>query len=219
MENSSTSHTPTIVSNTSDKRSKTLNHMQAEVTIALSALDRLYQENISSYANELHTYTHKIEKLQSRLAVLLKEKEPHTNTLQIHQKDVDYTLRLLERLTEEWTQKSLVITALESELSQLDHSTKERKQILKVRNKTLENLALEIENVELSLLEYELQKQNILLHMEPIEREIKTLEQSIKNLESEKRYIESAYLHQLSPSLQSSNHTPIDNTKRISTKH
>jgi hypothetical protein len=55
--------------------------------------------------------------------------------------------------------------------------------------------------------------------MEPMEREIKTLEQSIKDLESEKRYIESAYLHQLSPTSASSNHTLIDKTNVIHTKH
>ena len=219
MANSSTSHTPVVVQKTSTKKSNTSDQVKAEVTMALSTLDRLYKENISSYADELHAYTHKIEKLQSRLAVLLKEKEPHAATLETYQKDIDYTLRLLERLTEEWTQKSLVITALESELSQLDHSTEEREQILKARNETLKNLAFEIEDVELLLLEHELQKQNILLFMEPMEREIRTLEQSIKDLESEKRYIESAYLHQLSPSSASSNHAAlIDKTNVINTK-
>ena len=212
MANSSTPNTPAVVQKTSPKKNNTSDQVKAEVTMALSTLDRLYKENISAYANELHTCTHKIEKLQTRLEVLLKEKEPHTATLQTHQKDIDYTLRLLERLSEEWTQKSLVITELESELSQLDHSSKERKQILKARNETLENLALEIEDVELLLLEHELQKQNMLIFMDPMEREIKTLEQSIKDLESKKRYIESTYLHQISPSSQSSNHALTDKT-------
>jgi chromosome segregation ATPase len=219
MANSSTPHTPAVVQKISTKKSNRSDQVKAEVTMALSTLDRLYKENISSYANELHACTHKIEKLQSRLALLLKEKEPHTATLQTYEKDIDYTLRLLERLTEVWSQKSLVIRELESELSQLNHSPKEREQILKSRNETLENLAIEIEDVELSLLEHELQKQNILLLMEPMEREIKTLEQSIKDLESEKRYIESAYLHQISPTSTSSNHTLIDKTNVINTKH
>jgi len=210
MSDTSTQNKLTVLENTSIAQSNTSHQLKAEVTMALSALDSLYKENISAYANEIHAYTHKIEKLQSRLEVLLKEKEPHTATLQTHQHDTDYTLRSLEKLTEEWTQQSLVITALENELKQLDHSPKEREQILKARNETLKSLTLEIENIELLLLEHELQRQNTLLFMEPIEREIKTLEQSIKDLESEKRYVESAYLHKISPSSQSSNHALIE---------
>jgi len=225
MENSSTPHTPAIIEALPANKNNSSHQMKAEVTMALSALDGLYKENISSYANEIHAYTQNIEKLQSRLAMLLKEQEPHLDTLDTHQKDIDYTLRLLERLTEEWMQKSIVIQALENELGQLEHSAEEREQILKNRNESLKTLAFEIEVAELLLLEHELQKQNIVLYMEPIEREVKTLEQSIKDLESEKRYSESAYLHQLSPSSASSQHalqhtsnTHIDTTTVINTE-
>ena len=216
MVNSSKQHTLTVVPNTSPT-SSTANsniseNIKAEVTMALSTLDRLYKENIGSYAKVIHECTHKIEKLQSQLELLIKEQEPHTNTLHTIKKDINYELRLLERLTEEWNQKLIVINELESELSQLEHSSQERQQILKGRHKILKKLAFEIEDIELSLLEHELQKQNLLLLMEPIEREIKTLMQSIKDLESEKRYIESSHLHHLSPSIHSSAQLLIDKT-------
>ncbi|SFV70775.1 Myosin heavy chain [hydrothermal vent metagenome] len=217
MANSPVTHKLTVIENTSIDTSAVHNepksvshHFKAEMAMALTALDTLYKENISAYANELHTRTHKIEKLQNHLDVLLKEKKPQTDRLQTHQHEIDYMLRLLERLTQEWTQKSLVIRELESELSQLNHSDKEREQILKTRNETLKNLTIEIEEIELSLLENELQKQNILLFLEPIEQEIKSLRETIKNLESEKRYIETTYLHKLSPSSASSNHALIE---------
>jgi chromosome segregation ATPase len=206
MAHSSTRHTPTIVSQASStaNNSDTPEHIKAQVTLALSTLDRLYKKNISSYAQELHECTRKIEDAHNRLEYLNKEKEPHTNALLSTEKEVDYALRLLEKLTEEWNQKSVVISEIESELTQLDHSSQERKKILKNRNEILGKLYLEIEDLELSLLEHELQKQNILLIIEPIEREIITLEQSIRELESEKRYIESSHLHHLSPSVHNS---------------
>jgi len=163
----------------------------------------MYKKNISDYAEKLHTYTQEIENQKNQLALLLKEKAPHTTALLNIEKEVDYTLRLLERLTEGWCQKSVVITELDNELSHLNHTSDERKNILRERKQTLENLNTEIEDTELSLLEHELEKQNILLLLEPIERKIMALEQSIQSLESEKRYTEASQLHTLSPTMQS----------------
>jgi len=211
MSNVSTELTPADSVQTSSVTQKddTSEHLKAQVTMALSALDTLYKENISAYAQELHNYTREIENAHTQLIVLHKEKEPHTNALRSIEKEVDYTLRLLERLTEEWCQKSVVISELENELTHLKHTSKEREKILKNRNETLVKLHIEIEDTELLLLEHELQKQNILLLLEPIERKITTLEQSIKELESQKHYIETYRLHQLSPAIQNSNHTLI----------
>jgi len=196
--------TPTVVEDISTKPVQTSKQINAEVAVALSTLDKRYKENIGAYAHEVHACTHAIEKLQNRLDILLKEKEPHSATLAIHQKDIDYTLHQLEKLSETWIQKSLVISELESEFNQLNYTKEEREVRLKDRKTSLESLDLEILNTELSLLEYALQKQNILLQIEPIEREIKRLKQSIKDKESEKRYVESAYLHKISPKVQHS---------------
>jgi len=199
-------HTPIIVPKPSSSihSNDASEYVKAQVTLALSTLETLYKENIHSYAQELHTYTRKIEDAYNQLDLLYRKKEPHANDLLSVEKDVDYELRLLEKLTEEWCQQSVVINELESELTHLEHTSKERNKILKNRNESLGKLHVEIEDIELSLLEHELQKQNILLIIEPIEREIITLEQSIKALESEKRYMEASHLHQLSPAIQSS---------------
>ncbi len=213
MANSSNKHTLSIVpsaSSTSQYHTDTAEQIKAQVTMALSTLDTLYKENINSYAQELHEYTRKIENVKGRIKLLIKEKEPHEKRLLLIQKEIDYELRLLERLTEEWSQKSIVICELEKELSQLDHSVQKRKDILKNRNVTLEKLSLEIEDIELSLLEHELEKQNLLLIIEPIEREINTLTQTKKELESQKHYMESSHLHHLTPSLQTSPKTLIE---------
>lgn len=216
MEDSSTSHIPTVIPQPSEKiELDKVEHSKADITIALSTLDRLYQQNISSYAKTLHEYMHKIENAYTQLELLQKEKEPHNNALLAMEKEIDYEVRLLERLTEEWNQKSIVMHELEEELVQLNHSSDTRNTILKNRKALLEKVHLEIEDIELSLLEHELEKQNILLIAEPIEQKINTLKKSIKALESEKRYIEASQLHDLSPSMQSSKQKLIDtkNTK------
>ena len=200
MAHPSTSNTPAVVPTTTSDTQPNAEQMKVQVAVALSTLDNLYKENINSYAQELHACTRKIENAQAQLEQLLNEKKPHTLACATVQKEIDYELRLLERLSQEWNQQSMVVYALESELSQLNHSAEERKQILKSRSETLEKLQSEIDDIELTLLEHELQKQNVLLIVEPIERHIVTLQQSIKELESEKRYIESSHLHQLSPS-------------------
>ncbi len=170
---------------------------KTQVITALNMLDAMYKENINAYAQKLHDCSRKIEDKKNQLASLYKEIGPHKEALETTQKEVDYALRALENLTEKWCQKSMVITELESELSNLEHSTSERKQILKHRNETIKELEFEIEETELLLLKYELEKQNILLLIEPIEQQIVILKQSINTLESEKRYIEASQLHGL----------------------
>ena len=202
MKDTSTVHTPIIIEEAPTSKQDASSHVKAEVTMALSTLDHMYKENIRSYAHELHSTTHELEKLQNKIHVLLEERAPHSATLETQEKDIDYTLRLLERLTQEWIQKSLIITELETEFKQLDQADEKHEHIISSRKSALKTVAFEIENTEITLLEHELQKQNILLLIEPIEREIKILEQSIKDLESQKRYVESTYLHQISPSRQ-----------------
>jgi len=193
-----------VATNSSEIEHNTLSqNSQGQIITALSMLDTMYKDNISAYAQKLHTCTKEIENIKNQLTLLFKEKAPHTNSLISIEKEVDYNLRLLERLTENWCQKSIVITELDSELKHLNHASNERKNILRERKQTLKNLNTEIEDTELSLLEHELEKQNILLLLEPIERKIMSLEHSIQVLESEKRYIEASQLHALSPTMQS----------------
>jgi len=204
MEKTSTELVATTTTDISEIANNTHSkHSHGQVVAAISMLDTMYKKNISDYAEKLHTYTREIENQKNQLALLMKEKAPHTTALLNIEKEVDYTLRLLERLTEGWCQKSVVITELDNELSHLNHTSDERKNILRERKQTLEDLKREIEDTELSLLEHELEKQNILLSLEPIERKMMTLEQSIQALESEKRYIEASQLHALSPTMQS----------------
>jgi len=205
MENESTTHIiKNTTSNTNTKHHSASSNSKSQVVTALSILDTMYKQNISDYAEKIYSCTQEIENKQIQLTQLIKEREPHNATL-IHIKhEVDYTLRLLEKTTEEWCQKSVVVNELDNELTQLNHKSNERKKILKERNKTLENLKIEIEDNELLLLEHELERQNILLIIEPIERKIMSIEQEIQILESQKRYIEASQLHSLTPSLQSS---------------
>lgn len=210
MENTSTALTPIIDTTNSEISTQAHNnseHIKAQVTLALSALDSLYKKNISDYAQKVHESTLKIDNARNRLEQLNKAKKPHEETLSSCQIELDYTLRLLERLSEEWCQKSLVIVELENEFSTLDYSEEERKKRVEPRQNTVKKVAFEIENIELSLLEHELEKQNILILIEPIEREITLLERTLRELESEKRYIEASYLHHLSPAVQNANVT------------
>ena len=173
---------------------------KTQVITALNMLDTMYKENINAYAQKLHDCSRKIEDKKNQLTPLYKEIEPHKKALDTTEKEVDYALRALENLTEKWCQKSMVITELDSELSNLEHSSNDRKKILKHRNQTVKELDFEIEETELLLLKHELEKQNILLLIEPIEQQILALKQSIKELEAEKRYVEASELHSLSSS-------------------
>jgi chromosome segregation ATPase len=168
----------------------------AQVTMALSALDSRYKENVATYAQELHACTHKIETARITLDLTYKEKEPHSNALLSVEKDIDHEVRMLEHFTEQWVQKTVVVIELESELKQLEQ-TKESDIMFKNRRDELRKLQQEIEDLELTLLKNELEKQNLLLKIEPINHKIYSLQKNIREFESQKRYIESSYLHRI----------------------
>ena len=199
MANITTEIVPIIEEPIETKNKKiSIENSNTQVVTALNMLDAIYKENINAYAQKLHDCSRRIEDKKNQLTPLYKEIEPHKEALNTTEKEVDYALRALENLTEKWCQKSMVITELDSELSNLEHSTNEREQILKHRNETVKELDFEIEETELLLLKHELEKQNILLLIEPIEQQIMALKQSIKELEAKKRYIEASQLHSLS---------------------
>jgi len=181
----------------SGNNGETSEQISAQVTMALSALDSRYKENIAAYAQELHNYSHMIDTAHVNLNLAHKQKEPHKNALLAIEKEIDYELRLLHRLTEQWGQKTMLISELKSELKHLS-SEEQSNHILHNRLKELKRLQQEIEDLELTLLKHELEKQNILLTIEPIDREIRSLQQQIGELESQKRYVESSYLHRIS---------------------
>jgi chromosome segregation ATPase len=178
------------------ENSESSEKVTAQVAMALSALDSRYKENIADYAQELHSCTHKIEMARIDLEMLQKQKVPHDDTLLLVEKELEYALRLLERLTEQWIRKTAVVSELETELEKLGHS-EESDSVLQSRRTELESLQMEIEDLELTLLNHELEKQNLLLKIEPIERKIDLLTQKIRELESQKHYIESAHLHRI----------------------
>ena len=185
------------VADTSIKKNGEISdQVTAQVAMALSTLDGRYKENIADYAQELHSCTHKIDMARIDLDMMRKQKEPYNNELLSAEKEVEYALRLLERLTEQCVQKTLVVAELETELENLGHSG-ESEAVLQSRRTELKSLEQEIGDLELTLLNHELEKQNVLLKMEPIERKIAALEKKIRELESEKRYIESAHLHRI----------------------
>lgn len=206
-----TSETSTIDSTVKDFSKAT----KTDVIMALNVLDSMYKNNIRAYADALHTCTKDIENSKNTLAQLLKEIAPQKSLLDTLEKELDFELRLLEKLTQEWQQSTLIIDALHEELSQLNHSKKERESVLKNRYSTLEKLKLEIKETEIKLLSHELEKQNILLSIEPTESKIVTLTQHIKKLENQKRYIESAQLHQISTTPNASSAPLIQNDEII----
>ena len=168
----------------------------SQVTMALSALDSRYKENVATYAQELYESTHKIETVCINLDLVKKEKEPYNSSLDLVKKEIDYEVRMLEHFTEQWVQKTVVMVELESELKQLEH-TQKSDYMFQSRREELKKLQLEIENSELSLLNHELERENILLKIEPINYEIDRLEKNIRELESQKKYIETSYLHRI----------------------
>ena len=186
----------------------------AQVTMALSALDSRYKENIAAYGEKLHHTIQTIETQKIRLASLQKEQAPHHAALSRTEKEIDYALRLLERLTEQFIQQCLVITDLEATLGHAA-SSQENRAPIQARYRTLHALKEEIEALELSLLNHELERENILLTLEPLTHETDALEQKIAQLESQKHYIESSHLHRLSqvtPPLQTSAEHPATDT-------
>lgn len=168
----------------------------SKVTMALSMLDSRYKENIAHYAEEVHRCSHESDIAEIELEMLRKQKEPHENALSLAEKEVEYALRLLTRLTEQWIQKRVILSELESELGLMNLSNQQNS-IVKSREAELKRVQLEIEDLELTLLHYELEKQNIILKIEPIARKMYLLEQKIRELDSKKRYIESSYLHRM----------------------
>jgi chromosome segregation ATPase len=168
----------------------------AQVTMALSTLDSRYKENVASYAQELHACTYEIETARISLELIEKEKQPHTVALLAIEKEIDHEARLLEHFTEQWVQKTVVISELEIEMKQLE-GMQEKKWMFQNRYDDLKRLQLEIEDLELKLLGHELEKENIVLKMEPLEHKIRAWQKTIEELESKKRYIESSYLHRI----------------------
>ena len=176
----------------------------AQVTMALSALDSRYKENIADYAQALHDCSHQIDTARINLDLLYKQKEPYNTALFSIEKEIDHEIRLLEHFTEQWIQKTVVVAELGTELKNLGHSH-ESDTILQSRQEELKRLQQEIGDLELTLLKHELEKENLLLKIEPIDHKINALQKNIRELESQKRYIESSYLHritQVSPAQQ-----------------
>jgi len=171
-------------------------HIAAQVTMALSTLDSRYKENVANYAQELHACTHKIETVRISLDLLLKEKEPHTGALSAVEKEVDHGLRMLEHFTEQWIQKTVVVSELETELERLE-GFQEKETMFHHRREELKRLYQEIEDLELTLLKHELEKENLLLKMEPLDQKIRALQKNLGELESQKRYIETSHLHRI----------------------
>ena len=169
----------------------------AQVTMALSALDGHYKENIAAYADALHACVQEIEEARSDLAHLEASCVPHRTALERVEKEVDHAVRMLEYLNEQWIQKALVLSELESELTHLSYAPSEGDAMIERRQQELKRDLEEIENLELTLLQHELDKQNLLLVIEPIERKIAAVQKRITSLEAKKRYIESAHLHRI----------------------
>ena len=178
------------------KNSDLSSQITAQVTMALSTLDSKYKENVANYAQELHNCTHQIETARISLDLLFKEKEPHDTALISVEKEIDYEERMLERLSEQWVQKTVVLSELEIEMKQLEHLP-EHDVMFHNRRDELERVDQEIGDFELALLKHELEKQNILLKIEPINQKIRTVQKSMRELESKKRFIESSYLHRI----------------------
>lgn len=218
MENETKNHLVSLSSTSSSIQKHTQNttdHAQANIIMALNALDSIYKSNITSYADSIHDCSRQIDDAKNRLEILHKDIQPETEKLQELQKDIDYELRTLERFTQEWNEFYTVITALKEELSELNHSEEECNTVLKGRKNALLKLQQDIDNTELKLLEYALEKQNIVLLIKPTESEITALELRIKNLENHKRYIESSHLHKISPSGQAVSPKTISSDSQI----
>jgi chromosome segregation ATPase len=196
MAEEKTPVTSTSVVNTEENSSTYQAHATAQVAMALGALDSRYKENIADYAKELHAYTHKIENARIELKLLNEQKAPHSNALLSLEKEVEYGLRMLEHLTEQWLQKVAVVNGLEQEMKRMD-VTMGSDGVLQHRREDLKQLHDEIEDHELTLLKNELERQNLVLKIEPIDQKIRALEKKIQEYEAQKRYMESAHLHRI----------------------
>ena len=181
---------------TEDNTSLHAARTQAHVAMALSVLDSRYKENLASYADELHECSHRIETARIELDMLKEKKKPYLDALIASEKEVDYEMRMLERLSEQFIQNTLVSVELEKELARMEKEESTQSSLL-YRKDELNRLQREIEDLELSLLQHELERQNHKLALEPIEQQIRTQEKLLRELESEKRYIESSHLHRI----------------------
>jgi chromosome segregation ATPase len=194
-------HTPQIME--SDKETELTNtenalhtaQTKAHVAMALSALDSRYKENLAAYADELHTCIHHIETVRIEIDHLKEKRRPYREALLASEKEIDHEMRMLERLSEQYIQKDIVITELKKELASAEKT--HPKTSLPYRENELASLNKEIENLELLLLELELDRQNHLLNLEPIEQQIRAKEKHLRQLEAEKHYIESSHLHRI----------------------
>jgi chromosome segregation ATPase len=168
---------------------------KAHVAMALSALDSRYKENLATYADALHACIHHIETARIELEHLKEKRRPYREALLASEKEIDQEMRMLERLSEQYVQKDIVITELKKELASVEETPSQTS--LPYRENELASLKKEIENLELLLLELELDRQNHLLLLEPIEQEIRAKEKHLRQLEAEKHYIESSHLHRI----------------------
>jgi len=169
---------------------------KAQVAMALSALDNRYKENLASYAKKLHACTHSIETAKIELEHLKTKRTPYLEAMQEVEKETGYELKMLERLSEQFIQKSIVIQELERELNRTENTSSSNQTVI-YKKEELQTLEKEIANLELSLLEHELERQNHILALEPIEQQIRAQEQLIRKLEAQKHYIESSHLHHI----------------------
>jgi chromosome segregation ATPase len=168
---------------------------KAHVAMALSALDSRYKENLAAYAEELHACIHHIETARIELEHLKEKRRPYREALLASEKEIDHEMRMLERLSEQYVQKSTVIIELKKELAFAKDT--EIQSSLPYRENELASLNTEIENLELMLLNHELERQNHLLLLEPIEQQIRAKEKHLRQLEAQKHYIESSHLHRI----------------------
>lgn len=168
---------------------------KAHVAIALGVLDSRYKENLATYADALHLCIHHIETTRIELEHLKEKRKPYHEALLVSEKEIDHEVRMLERLSEQYVQKSVVITELKKELASIESADTQGS--LPYRESELASLDREIEDLELKILELELDRQNHQLSLEPIEQEIRAKEKYLRQLEAEKHYIESSHLHRI----------------------
>ena len=180
-----------------DKSAKPLAHVSQsdvayQMTMALSNLNGHYKNEIHSYAKELQEYILTIEKLKNDIKLhenILKPQEKKHNTFK---HDVNYELRILERLNNTFIQDSKLLSELKSFLADSKHNER-----LVEKKTALQNLLLDINEIESNLLKKELEKQNVLLEMKPTLKKIEMLKYNLNKVELEKHFMESTKIHQI----------------------
>jgi len=164
--------------------------------MALRSIEKHYKESIASYAEEMQHHTLEIEKIKNEISLLEKSNENGENTLKNIEHDINYELRLLERLNTQFFKKSEVISELNIHLPDLK-SQETFDQLLNSKYIIITALLDEIESLEISLLKHELEKQNLLQQLEPTRQQIRLLQHKLNTLEVEKKYFESTKIHQI----------------------